>query len=83
MSTSTTTTTSINPLAVAVQGLGFGAAQIALQGLLQYVVDEVKKAEFIGGNPLSRRTKRRLAPPNWIPVFPPNEDEELILLGIV
>jgi hypothetical protein len=28
----------MNPLAVAVQGLGFGAAMAALQGLLLYVV---------------------------------------------
>lgn len=73
----------VNPLIVAIQGLGFGAAQVALQGLLQYVAEEVKKAEFIGGNPIARRSRSRLAPPNWLPVLPVNEDEELLLLGIV
>ena len=72
----------VNPLVVAIQGLGFGAAQMALQGLLQYVVNEVAKAEFLGGNPTRRRTTRR-AKPNWLPVQPTDEDEALLLLGIL
>ena len=74
----------INPLAIAVQGLGFGAAQIALQGLLQFVVTEVQKAELLGGNPLpTRRTRARRAAPNWLPLPVTDDDEALLLLGIL
>lgn len=76
-------TEAINPLAIAVQGLGFGAAQMALQGLLQFVVQEVQKAEILGGNPLRTRRTTRRATPNWLPAHTPNEDEALLLLGIV
>lgn len=76
--------TAINPLAIAVQGLGFGAAQIALQGLLQFVVTEVQKADIMGGNPLhTRRTRSRRAAPNWLPIPVADDEEALLLLGIL
>lgn len=45
----------LNPLAIALQGLGFGAAQIALQGLLT-VIDEIMEQEEYrySGSSLSR-----------------------------
>jgi hypothetical protein len=70
-----------NPLALATQGLGFGAAQIALQGLLQWVVLEVQKYESaVGGAP---RRKSHRATPNWLPAVPVEEEEALLLIGIL
>lgn len=69
----------MNPLAVAVQGLGFLAAMVALQGLLAFVADEVKKNEAGGGI----KTRRRVVgmSPTW--VDPWEEDEALLLAGII
>lgn len=71
----------MNPLAIAVQGLGFGIAQIALQGLLVWVAAEVKKYESFGGD--SPRRKSRRAAPNWLPVIPVDDDEALLLVGVL
>jgi hypothetical protein len=70
-----------NPLAVATQGLGFGAAQIALQGLLQWVALEVEKYESAGGG--GSRRKSRRATPSWLPAVPVEEEEALLLIGIL
>lgn len=71
----------MNPLAVAIQGLGFGAAQVALQGLLAFVVQEVIKHEADGG--VQRRRGTRRATPNWLPAIPVEEEEALLLIGIL
>jgi hypothetical protein len=50
----------MNPLAIAIQGLGFGPAMVALQGLLVWVADEVRKWEEAGGDaPVPRSRARR------------------------
>lgn len=69
----------MSPLAVAVQGLGFSVAMVALQGLLAYVAEEVRKNEAGGGI----KTRRRIVgmSPTWIK--PIEEDEALLLAGIV
>lgn len=71
----------IEPLALAVQGLGFGAAQVALQGLLQFVALEVQKYEAAGGG--SPRRKSLRVAPNWLPQIPVEEDEALCLIGVL
>lgn len=70
----------MNPLVAAVQGLGFGAAQVALQGLLVFVMQEVLIYEAQGGG--IRRKSRRLAP-DWLPHIPVEEEEALLLVGIL
>lgn len=72
----------MNPLAIAVQGLGYGAALVAAQGLLAYVVQEVQNFEQSGGDSPARRKTRRAAP-NWLPAVPVEEDEALLLIGIL
>ena len=69
----------MNPLAIAVQGLGFDAAMVAVQGLLAFVVLEVKKFEEFGG--ASPRKKSRHATPNWLPQIPTEDEESLLLIG--
>lgn len=69
----------MNPLAVAVQGLGFTAAMVALQGLLAFVAEEVKKYEAGGGI----KTRRRVVGMSPIWVNPWEEDEALFLAGII
>jgi hypothetical protein len=71
----------INPLALAVQGLGFSAALVAVQGLLAFVAEEVRKFEEYGGGGPKRRTVR--AKPNWLPSIPVDEEETLLLFGII
>ena len=71
----------IDPFAAAVQGLGFGFAQLALQGLLIFVAAEVEKNEQ-GGSGSLRRT-RRMPRPAWAPAWPVDDDETLLLLGLV
>lgn len=68
-------------LAVAVQGLGFGAAMVALQGLLHFVAVEVQKYEQGGNAPTHRKTTR--ATPNWLPVLPVDEDDTLLFLDLL
>ena len=72
----------INPLAAAVHGLGFGLAQLALQGLLVFVAIEVEKNEQ-GGSGSTPRARRR-ALPAWAAQLPVDDDAEaLLLLGIL
>jgi len=73
----------LNPLAVAVHGLGYAAAIVALQGLLQYVADEVKKSDSESGGGL--KTRRRIIgiSPFYAPAQPVEEDEALILIGLI
>ena len=73
----------MNPLAIAVQGLGFSAAPMAIQGLLQFVADEVKKYESSSGGGI--KTRRRVVgiSPGMYPVKPIEEDEALLLIGLV
>lgn len=71
----------MNPLAVAVQGLGFGAALAAVHGLLAFVALEVQKFEEYGGG--APRRKSRHATPNWLPQIPVEEDEALLLIGVL
>ena len=72
----------MNPLAVAVQGLGFAAAAVALQGLLQFVAQEVQKYETGGGG---LKTRRRIQPaPLWLPDIATNDDDDaLLLIGLI
>lgn len=72
----------MNPLAIAVQGLGFGAAMAALQGLLYFVAVEVQKAEAAGGG---LKTRRRVqVASTWIPDVAATEDEDvLLLIGVI
>lgn len=74
----------MNPLAVAVQGLGFTAALVAVQGLLNFVADEVKKYESgLGGGGI--KTRRRIVGlvPIQTPLRPVEEDEALLLIGLI
>jgi len=73
----------MNPLAIAVQGLGYAAAMAALQGLLQFVADEVKKYESQSGGGI--KTRRRIVgiSPFYAPAQPVEEDEALILIGLI
>ena len=53
----------MNPLAIAVQGLGFGFAMVALQGLLQYVADNIVLAgpdEDDSPNPIHKQNRALL-----------------------
>lgn len=70
----------INALAAAVQGLGFGFAQIAMQGLLAYVIEEVKKYEQVGGGGMTPRRRVVRLP---VPAPIANDDDELLFLGII
>lgn len=72
---------SLSPLAVAVQGLGFAAAIIAIQGLLAFVAQEVAKNESGGGI----KTRRRIVgiSPMHTPAKPIEEDEALLLIGLI
>lgn len=72
---------SFSPLAVAVQGLGFTAAIIAIQGLLAFVAQEVAKNESGGGI----KTRRRIVgiSPMHTPAKPIEEDEALLLIGLI
>ena len=72
---------SLNPLAVAVQGLGFAAAIIATQGLLAFVAQEVAKNKSGGGI----KTRRRIVgiSPMHTPAKPIEEDEALLLIGLI
>ena len=47
----------MNALAVAVQGLGYSAALLAMQGLLVFVAQEVAKQESASGGGI--KTRRR------------------------
>lgn len=73
----------MNPFAIAVQGLGFAAAAIALQGLLQFVALEVQKYESQSGGGL--KTRRRIIGmhPMQYPIAPVEEDEALLLVGLI
>lgn len=71
----------MNPLAVAVQGLGFAAAAIALQGLLEFVVAEVQKYESQSGGGI--KTRRRVVGISPTTSKPWEEDEALILIGLI
>ena len=69
----------MNPLAVAVQGLGFSCAAIALQGLLQFVAQEVQKYEHQVGSGL--KTRRRITTqPIWLPAIKTDDDEALLMI---
>jgi len=71
----------MNPLAIAVQGLGFGPAMAAVQGLLVWVAQEVQKFEAQGGDAPRRKARRNL--PAWAPEMPTEEDEALLLAGVL
>ena len=63
--------TTINPLAIAVQGIGFGAAQMAAQGLLRTVQPSI--APMVGGVPMPVRRRgggMRLGAPQRPGVWP-------------
>lgn len=69
----------MNPLAIAVQGLGFAAAAVALQGLLQFVAQEAQKYEQASGGGL--KTRRRLSTqPTWLPAVKTDDDEALLMI---
>ena len=70
----------LSPLQIAVQGLGYQAAVVALQGLIQFVIEEVQKYEAGGGV----KVRRRVSPaPLWLPDLPIEEDEALLLIGVL
>lgn len=70
----------MNPLAVAVQGLGFGAAMVALQGMLALVIEEIAQMQSAAGGGMKTRRRARLAP-DWLPDLPVEDDEALLLAG--
>lgn len=71
----------LSPLGLALQGLGFSAALIAMQGLLAFVAQEVAKNESGGGI----KTRRRIVgiSPVHTPAHPIEEDEALLLIGLI
>lgn len=72
----------MNALAVAVQGLGYSAALVALQGLMAYVAEEVKKYEAAGGDGIkAKRNIKRSTTPLWLPDLAVEDDEALLLMG--
>lgn len=73
----------MNALAIAVQGLGYDAALLAMQGLLVFVAQEVQKAEDQAGGGI--KTRRRVSTrPAWAPDPLPDDDEALLLIfGLV
>lgn len=73
----------MNPLALVVQGLGFSAAMIALQGLLVYVAVEVHKYESQSGGGI--KTRRRIqSRPLWLPDIATNDDDDaLLVIGLI
>lgn len=72
----------MNPLAVAVQGLGFGAAMVALQGMLAMVVEEIAQMQSAAGGGLKTRRRASRAPA-WLPDLPVEDEEALVLAGIL
>lgn len=73
----------MNPLAIAIQGLGFDSAFVALQGLLAFVVEEVQKYEQGGGVPISKRTRRHQIAPLWLPKLAVEDEEAMLLVGLL
>lgn len=72
----------MNPLAVAVQGLGFGAAMVALQGMLALVIEEIAQMQSAAGGGMKTRRRARLVP-DWLPDLPVEDDEALLLAGVL
>ncbi len=73
----------MNPLAVAVQGLGFGSAMVALQGMLALVIEEIAQMQSAaGGGGLKTRRRARLVP-DWLPDLPVENDDALLLAGVL
>jgi hypothetical protein len=74
----------MNALIVAIQGLGYSAAQVALQGLLAYVALEVQKYEQGGGGGIGvkRKTKRHTEP-LWLPKLAVEDEEAMLLVGLI
>jgi len=74
----------VNALAVAVQGLGFDAAYVALHGLLVFVAIEVQKYEAVGGgSPSTKRTRRQQIAPSWLPKLAVEDEEAMLLVGLI
>lgn len=71
----------MNPLAVAVQGLGFGSAMVALQGMLALVIEEIAQMQSAAGGLKTRRRARLV--PDWLPDLPVEDDEALLLAGVL
>lgn len=69
----------MNPLAIAIQGLGFDAALVAVQGFMMAVVEEIKALESAAGGGLRTRRKVRRATLGWLENTPLEEDEALLL----
>ena len=72
----------MNPLAIAVQGLGFTAALVAVQGFLALVVAEITRQDNAGGG---LKTRRRIqSRPLWLPNIATNDDEDaMLLIGLI
>lgn len=73
---------SLSPLAIALHGLGYPALFVALQGLVALL--EAAVAAEAGGAGSVRKTRRkvqRIAP--VLPQVDPDEDELLIVLGVL
>lgn len=72
----------MNPLAIALQGLGFGAMHTALQGLIALIAPLVAAEQGAGGNPLKtrRRIRRTTQPPILNLVY--HDDDELVSLAL-
>lgn len=70
-----------NPVAVAMQGLGFGAAQMALQGLLAAMQELEQQAATSGGalGKVRRKTRVRTQPTWSLVEF----EDELLLIGVL
>lgn len=54
----------LDPLAIAVQGLGFGAALVALQGMLAAIEEEIKAIDAGAGLGSARRKVRMVSRPD-------------------
>ena len=73
----------MNPLAIAVQGLGFGAALVAVQGLLAVIAEEVRAVESAAGGGLRVRRKARRVSLAWPADHPVDDDEAVLLAGLL
>jgi hypothetical protein len=72
----------LSPLAIALQGLGYPALLVALQGLVGLLQAAVE-AEAAGGGTArnTRRKVRRVSPA--LPLLDQDEDELLLMLGVL
>jgi hypothetical protein len=71
----------MNPTAIALQGLGLGTAMVAMQGLLEWGDQASQAADAYGGS--APRRKSRRATPQWLTQLPVEEEEALLMVGLL